>query len=157
MTEDRKNIQGDHYKLAVTLRGGSLCVSASAGCGKTTAMTARVTELLLKEEAQADRILVMTFTNAAAAEMKQRIKDNLAQYADSPVAVRQWDALDAADISTIDKFCKKLCKQYFNIAGVSPDFSLIDEGERDAILLPAVAKVLKKYDEQAGEIGRAHV
>ncbi|GAB4163187.1 MAG: exodeoxyribonuclease V subunit beta [Rickettsiaceae bacterium] len=137
----------------------SIWVSASAGTGKTKILTDRVLRLLLKGE-NFNRILCLTFTNAAAGEMKERIIKSLARWStidDSELANELYKVLgrncsnkellvagklydsyirseDGINIQTIHSFCQKLLKKFPLEAGVSPGFKVIDEVKADAIL-----------------------
>ena len=120
---------------AITARGGSLLVSAAAGSGKTAVLVERAIRLLcdLENPVPADRLLVVTFSRAAAAEMKQRMSAQLSvMIAVDPANVhlqRQQALLQSAQISTIHSFCLELIRDNFQHLDISPDFSLADSGE----------------------------
>ena len=120
-------------RLAVTCRGGSLIVSAAAGAGKTAVLVQRVLGLLTDEKAPCgvDELLVVTFTNAAAGEMRQRIGDELrrrlAQKPDDHNLRRQLGLLGSARIQTVHAFCQSLLREHFTLCGIEPDFRLADE------------------------------
>ncbi len=111
---------------------GSVIVTAAAGSGKTAVLVERVIEKLCDGEnpVPADRLLIVTFTRAAAAEMRGRIEKRLSErQAADPTNVllnQQQLLLSSADICTIDSFCIKLVRQYFNILDISPDFDIAD-------------------------------
>ena len=102
---------------AITASGGSIIVSAAAGSGKTRVLVQRVIRHLTEERIPADRLLILTFTNTAAAEMKTRIADALDQLIeeepDNDFYRRQQLLLSGADICTIDSFCSKMVKENF--------------------------------------------
>lgn len=98
---------------AVDLRGKNIVVSASAGSGKTHVLTQRLLKLITEDKIPVDRILAMTFTNDAAAELKSRLKRGLAEQPDSPWVRNQLALLEDAAISTIDSFCSSLLRQYY--------------------------------------------
>lgn len=138
----------DRQKRAVNAEG-SVIVYAAAGSGKTAVLTERVIRILTDEEhpVDADRLLTVTFTNAAAAEMRGRISEALAAYADShPSAYieRQQMLLSAAPICTIDSFCINLVRENFERAGVNPDFASATEARvipiRDAVIRDMVTE-----------------
>ena len=101
--------------LIIDAKSGNLLVSAAAGSGKTTVMTERIVARILKRELSVDRMLVMTFTNAAAANMSAKLEEKLRavlaqttdretrKYLSSQIAM-----LPSAFISTIDAFCVKV-------------------------------------------------
>lgn len=108
---------------------GSVIVYAAAGSGKTAVLTERVVRRLLDEKnpIDADKFLIVTFTNAAAAEMRTRISSLLTEKAgDNPSehAHHQLSLISAAPICTIDSFCINIVRENFELAGVSPDFKM---------------------------------
>ncbi|MCI8497244.1 MAG: helicase-exonuclease AddAB subunit AddA, partial [Clostridiales bacterium] len=134
---------------AITARGGTLLVSAAAGSGKTAVLVQRVIERLTDPEhpVDADRLLIVTFTRAAAAEMKERITARLAELAaenprDSRIQ-RQQMLLSRAHISTIHRFCMDLAKEHFFSLGISPDFRIADESELAVMQSEAMETVLE--------------
>lgn len=109
---------------------GTILVSAAAGSGKTAVLTNRVLRKMLEGEnpVPADRLLVVTFTNAAAAEMRGRIErllaDALADDPGNPRILRQTLLLQNAYITTMDAFCLDLVRENFDRLGISPDFKI---------------------------------
>ena len=116
-------------KAAVEHVGRSISLSASAGSGKTHILTKRIIERL-KNGGDVSRLLIVTFTVAAAAEIRTRIRKALAELIESePDNPRYRDQLmraDKAEISTIDSFCLRVVRRNFEAAGVSPDFRIAD-------------------------------
>lgn len=112
---------------------GNVLVSAAAGSGKTAVLVERVINMLIdkKSAISADRLLIVTFTNAAAAEMRTRIEkricEEIQKYPDDEFLKKQKYLLANADICTIDSFCIKLVRENFEKCGVSPDFK-VDNG-----------------------------
>ena len=108
-----------HQLDAITARGGSVIVSAAAGSGKTAVLVERVIRLITDAEngVDADRLLVVTYTRKAAAELKGRLRDALTDCIrkdpTNPFLIRQQSLLGKAHISTVDSFCMSLCKEYF--------------------------------------------
>ena len=104
---------------AIHARGGSLIVSAAAGSGKTRVLVQRVIEMLLDGEhpVSADKLLIVTFTKAAAEEMRKRImaevEAHLQKDPDNLLLRRQLVLLSNADICTIHSFCSRLIKENF--------------------------------------------
>ena len=104
-------------------------VSAAAGSGKTAVLVERVIERLTDPEhpTDADRLLVVTFTKAAAAEMRDRIEKRLlALMKEQPENTRlrrQQLLLQQAHICTVDSFCSDIVREFFYLLGISPDFS----------------------------------
>lgn len=119
----------------IDLRDRSILVSAAAGSGKTAVLVERIVKMVCDEErpVDIDRLLVVTFTNAAAAEMRERIAAGIAamlvQHPDSEHIQRQAALLHNAQITTIDSFCLFLLRNHFNEIGLDPAFRIADEGE----------------------------
>ena len=99
---------------AITSRGSTLLVSAGAGSGKTAVLTERIVSLL-REGISLDEMLVVTFTRAAAAEMRERIVNTLhdAVSAGEQTLAKQALRVERADITTLHGFCTKVCREYF--------------------------------------------
>ncbi|MBQ6018984.1 MAG: UvrD-helicase domain-containing protein, partial [Clostridia bacterium] len=138
----------DDQRKAIDTRGGPMVVSAAAGSGKTAVLVERVIRMLTdeKDPLQPERLLMVTFTKAAAAEMKRKIKAALkARAAESRVAEDALLKLDRATISTMDSFCVRIVRENFESVGVSPDFRVIDENELNSLKQRAVYAVLEEY------------
>lgn len=120
---------------AISADGGTLLVSAAAGSGKTSVLSARVIRALTDpiHPIDADRLLIVTFTKAAAAEMKQRISDRLstllAQNPGDRRLQRQKLLLAHAHISTVHSFCSDLLHEHFHELGISPTFRIASPDE----------------------------
>ncbi|MBP1559612.1 MAG: helicase-exonuclease AddAB subunit AddA [Oscillospiraceae bacterium] len=148
-TSDQKN--------AIEARGGGLLVSAAAGSGKTAVLVERVIRRVLEDRppVDIDRLLVVTFSKASAAEMCRRIGESirarLQQTPDDPHLLRQQMLLDNAHISTIHSFCYELVRQNFTELGISHDVRLADEQETALLRGSALQKVLAhRYAEDDG-------
>lgn len=121
----------DMQKLAVNTKGNIL-VSAAAGSGKTAVLVERVINMLTDKSSptSADRLLIVTFTNAAAAEMRSRIEkrlfEEIQKNPDDISLQKQKYLLNSADICTIDSFCIKLVRENFEKCGIEPDFKISD-------------------------------
>ena len=112
---------------AITDRGHSLIVCAAAGSGKTAVLVERIAQLVAGG-CPIDRMLVVTFTNAAAGEMRQRIGSALDRAAAArPELGAQAMALSRASISTLHRFCGNLLREHFQALGVDPAFRIGDE------------------------------
>lgn len=115
---------------AIESRNETLLVAAGAGSGKTAVLAERIVRLILEDRVDVTRILVMTFTRAAAASMRQRIGEGL-ETAD-PGADPAWrelqrEKLPGAEISTIHSYCQRLLRRYFTAAETDPAAVPIDE------------------------------
>jgi ATP-dependent helicase/nuclease subunit A len=115
---------------AVTARGNVLVV-AGAGTGKTHTLVERCCRLLLEEDCRLDEILMVTFTEAAAAEMRDRIRgrllEQLAEQPDHRLLEEQLALLDTAHISTLHGFCLQLVREHFHELGLDPQLTVLAE------------------------------
>lgn len=140
----------EQQRLAVNCRNASLIVSAAAGAGKTAVLVRRVLSLLTDETdpCGVDELLVVTFTNAAAGEMRQRIGDALRRrLAEDPANARlrrQLGLLGSARIQTVHAFCQSLIREHFTLCGVEPDFRLADETQCQLLLEQALSDTLEE-------------
>ncbi len=140
----------NEQRQAIEAGGCSLLISAAAGSGKTAVLTERVARKLLNREdpCTPEELLVVTFTNAAAAEMRLRICKKISEAAKEnpadPFFARLRARMDNARICTIDSFCIRLVREHFHEAGVAPDFRLMDDGEGKLLQRKAVAQVLEQ-------------
>ena len=116
----------EQQQAAISSRSGKIICSAAAGSGKTAVMIERVVRLL-REGADPESFLVVTFTNAAAAEMKQKIRDRLREGREEKNLRRALEKLDLMEICTIHSFCQHLIRQEFQAADVDPFFSVCDQ------------------------------
>ena len=133
-------------RAAVEDRGGDLLVSAAAGSGKTRVLVERLMGYVEQGE-DIDRFLVITFTNAAAAELRDRIAAaihaRLAQRPGDRHLRRNATLVYKAPICTIDAFCLDLLRQWGHLADLDPDFRLCDEAEGDELRRRALEEVLE--------------
>ncbi len=126
----------------LTDRGHSLIVCAAAGSGKTAVLVERIVRLVL-EGCPVDRMLVVTFTNAAAAEMRLRISDALCSAARvHPELAAQNAALSRASISTLHHFCGTLLREHFQALGIDPAFRVGDDQECGVLSAQAMEDAL---------------
>ncbi len=139
---------------------GNVIVSAAAGSGKTAVLTERVIEALKDENdpIPANRLLVVTFTNAAAAEMRGRIEQRLAEEClkdpDNSNLLLQKYLIPSAKICTIDSFCIDLIRENFELANVSPSFKIEDETAILPIYNAVFEQLLNEYLETGDPIFR---
>src|ERR1700722_19418250 len=117
---------------AVAARGNVL-VMAGAGTGKTHTLVERCLDGIVKERASLDEILVVTFTEVAATEMRQRLRralENKSQEnSDDSHCAGQLALFDAAHIGTLHSFCLKLVREHFYELGLDPQLAVLDGGE----------------------------
>ena len=135
----------------ISFRGQSMLVSASAGTGKTTVMIERIMSLLA-EGADVSEIVVVTFTNLAAAEMKNRLSVKLAERKGDNRLIEQLERLDTANISTLHSFCGNLLRNYFYVADIDPSFIILDNNLVKTLQKNAMDEVFLQYFNQDDKI-----
>ena len=144
-------------KSAIEDRGGTLLVSAAAGSGKTAVLTERVLRRVTDPENPIDitELLLVTFTRAAAAEMRERIAAAIgAAVAQDPSSVRlrrQLFLVHRAKITTVHALCMSLAREQAAALGIAPDFRLMDENESKILRAEVLEEVLETAYERADE------
>ena len=133
-------------------RGGALLVSAAAGSGKTRVLVERLLGRVEDEGLDIDRFLVITYTKAAAAELRSRIVEELSQRLSRNPADRhlrrQQTLVYKAQISTVHAFCAQILRECGHMLDVNPDFRLCDEGEAGVLMLRALDEVMdRRYED----------
>lgn len=149
-TEDQQRV--------IDLRNCNILVSAAAGSGKTAVLVERIVELVSGsgcDSARAvdiDRLLIVTFTNAAAAQMRERItkalSDRVEAEPDNEHIKKQLMLIHNAKIMTIHSFCLYLIKNHFNDIGLDPDFRTADEGEMRLLKQEVLSELLEEQFAQ---------
>lgn len=140
-------------KNAIDARDADILVAAAAGSGKTAVLVERIIQRITdeKQPVDLDRLLVVTFTNAAAAEMRQRVGAALAEKLENDptneLLIRQLALLPKASITTIHAFCHKILRANFNLLGLDPGFALADPTENELIRLAALEEVIEEMYE----------
>lgn len=125
----------NEQQLAIDQRDKNILVAAAAGSGKTAVLVERIKKLILEEGVPIDRMLIVTFTNAAAAEMKEKIRKVLTEEIDrapeeSAKLRHQLSLLPRANISTFHAFALDVIRRFFYQAEVEPGFSICDDAQR---------------------------
>ncbi|MBP1737476.1 MAG: helicase-exonuclease AddAB subunit AddA [Oscillospiraceae bacterium] len=145
----------ESQRAAVENRGGSLLVSAAAGSGKTRVLVERLLSRVTGEGLDIDRFLVITYTKAAAAELRARIVDELnSRLAETPEDAhlrRQTLRIYQAQISTIHSFCGNILRECGHLADIDPDFRLCDEGEARVLQARVLNDLLDRRYEDIDE------
>ncbi|MBR5917011.1 MAG: helicase-exonuclease AddAB subunit AddA [Lachnospiraceae bacterium] len=146
----------DEQKKVIDSRNKNLIVSAAAGSGKTAVLTERIVNKICEDEnLSVDRMLIVTFTNSAAREMKERIgkklRERLAENPDNAHLRKQIAILHTAQITTIDSFCLYILKNHFEEIGVDPSFAIGSEGEINQISEEAFDEVLEEAFKEGNE------
>ncbi len=147
-------------KTVIESRGEDTLVSAAAGSGKTAVIVERIVTRVIREGVDLDRLLVVTYTKAAAAEMKERIRDALqAELNQLPPEneekkehlERQLTVIFSAPIMTIDSFCLEMIRNHFNVCGIDPAFRVADEGELTMLRADVMEKLMERHYEEDPE------
>ncbi len=141
----------DEQLDAIDARGMGIVVSAAAGSGKTSVLVERLIRVLSDTENKtpADRLIVVTFTNDAAAQMKQRLSDALSrkisEEPDNLWLCSQQTLLQTAKISTIHSFCFDLIRENIRTLDISNGFRILDDTEEKILRIKAVENVFEKF------------
>lgn len=136
---------------AIAARDSNILVAAAAGSGKTAVLVERIIRRICDAEnpVSVDRLLVLTFTEAAAAEMKRKIAqaiyDRLQQEPDNPWLRQQNVLVHSAHISTVHAFCKTMIQNNIHLTDLPTDFTLIDQTENKILQSRALDEVLERY------------
>ena len=148
-TQEQKNV--------IDSRGGNLLVAAAAGSGKTAVLVERIIQMILNSDLKIDidKLLVVTFTNAAASEMRERIGDAISKKLDeNPEDEHLQDQLvllNKASITTIHSFCLEVIKSNFHKINLDPNFRIGDETECSLMKLEAIDETFDILYEQNDE------
>lgn len=138
-------------KKVIDLHHRNILVSAAAGSGKTAVLVERIIRMICDEAnpVDIDRLLIVTFTNAAAAEMRERISLGIAamqeKLPESEHIERQAALLHNAQITTIDSFCLYLIRNHFHEIGLDPAFRVADEGEIKLLKQDVLGEMLEAF------------
>ncbi|WP_027365461.1 helicase-exonuclease AddAB subunit AddA [Desulfotruncus alcoholivorax] len=141
-------------RKAIETRNGNLLVSAAAGSGKTAVLVERIIQMLLdrKNPVDLDRLLVVTFTDAAAGEMRHRVGAALAralqEQPDSELLQRQLFLVPRANIGTLHSFCSEVIRSHFYLLKLDPGFRVMDENEASMLRSEIIEGMLENCYEE---------
>lgn len=141
----------------IDARNASILVSAAAGSGKTAVLVERIIQMVKDpvHPVDIDRLLVVTFTSAAAAQMRERISQALSdavdEHPENAHLTRQLTLIHHAQITTIDSFCLYLIRNHFDEIGLDPDFRVADEGEVRLLKRDVLDEMLEEYFARGAE------
>lgn len=135
---------------AIDVRGKNILVAAAAGSGKTAVLVERIKKLIIEDGVPIDRMLIVTFTNAAAAEMKDKIRTALQREIEkrpehAEALRRQLSLLPRASISTFHAFALNVIRKFFYLTDVEPGFSICDDARRTILKEEALDQLLEDY------------
>ena len=148
----------DEQRDIIDSRNKNILVSASAGSGKTTVMIQRIIDLVLdeKDRTPISKFLIVTFTKASAADMKQKLIEAFQKNQDDEFCLEQIDNVDTSDISNLHSFCSRLISTYFYEVNVDPSFQVLD-GTVSAFLQDrAIQKLFEKKEKLNSLFNRIH-
>ena len=141
---------------AINKRGANILVSAAAGSGKTSVLVERIITKVIEDKVDVDKILVVTFTSAAASEMKQRLLKALYkkidEKPDDAYLQRQVSLLNRANISTIHSFCLNMIKNNFYLLEMPANFRIGDTAEIEILKQEVIELIFEeKYENNDKE------
>ncbi|MGG1552683.1 helicase-exonuclease AddAB subunit AddA [Paenibacillus ferrarius] len=142
---------------AITLKGQHMLVAAAAGSGKTAVLVERIIRRISNEwePLDVDRLLVATFTKAAASEMKHRIREalekELVKQPNSQHLRKQLALMGKASITTLHSFCLEVVQRYFSLIQLDPGFRIANETEADLLRQDLLGEMLESYYAESGE------
>ncbi len=144
----------DEQLLAIDTRDKNLLISASAGSGKTAVLVERILRLIKTKYLQTDELLAITFTKAAAGELKQRIRKTLREEIvntegkEREYFALQAEKLDGANISTLHSFCFGIIKKYYHLIDTDSQVRIMRDEEKSILSAEAVEEVFEEYYER---------
>ena len=146
----------EQQAAAIEHRGKNILVSAAAGSGKTAVLVERIKQQIINDRVSIDQFLIVTFTNAAAAEMKEKLIKAITQEIkenpeNSGFLKRQLDLMSSANISTFHSFALEVIRRYFYLTDVEPDFKIGDEGAVEIIRRDVLDELFEDYFESGSQ------
>ncbi|MUT66665.1 helicase-exonuclease AddAB subunit AddA [Paenibacillus sp. NEAU-GSW1] len=152
---ENSNWTDDQWK-AIVAEGSNILVAAAAGSGKTAVLVERIIRKI-SSSVDVDRLLVATFTKAAAAEMKDRIRialeKELERQPDSEHLRRQLALMNRASITTLHSFCLDVIRRYYPLIGLDPGFRIANETESELMRIDVLDQLFEEKYENAGDEG----
>ena len=147
----------EEQEQVIQLQNRNILVSAAAGSGKTAVLVERILTKMTRQEhpVDIDKLLIVTFTRAAAGEMKERlmaaVEKRLETEPDNEHLQRQQTLIHNAQITTIDGFCSYVIRNYFHTIDLDPGYRIAEEGELKLLKYDVVKELLEKEYEEATE------
>ena len=139
---------------AIKARGSNLLVAAAAGSGKTAVLVERILQLIIQDEVDIDKLLIVTFTNAAAGEMRERIAHAITKEIENKSTKeghirKQLTLLSKASIMTLHAFCIEVVKKHFHFIDVDPSFRIGDTTETSIMQMEVLEELFEEaYKEE---------
>lgn len=149
----------NEQRQAIELRNKNILVAAAAGSGKTAVLVERIKRLILEEKCPVDRMLIVTFTNAAAAEMKEKIQNSIKETLEALMErgedrgqiiflKRQLSLLATSNISTFHAFALEVIRRYFYLIQIEPNFKICDTVQETLLKGEAMDQLLEELFEE---------
>ena len=144
----------EEQSQAINEKGANILVAAAAGSGKTAVLVERIIKKVVEEGIDIDRLLVVTFTNSAASEMRERVLDAIYEKLDEnpndEKLLRQITLLNKSSICTIDSFCLEVVRNnFYELENISPNFRIADTVEIELLKQEVIEDLFqKKYEEE---------
>lgn len=138
----------------IDVRDKNILVSAAAGSGKTAVLVQRIIKMVTDEKnpIDVDKLLVVTFTNAAASEMRERVMQELVKLAavdtENEHLQKQLTYIQNAKITTIDSFCLSILREHFSEINIDPGFRIANKDELELIMSDVVSEMISEYYEE---------
>jgi len=155
------NLTYEQEKI-ITTNNKTMLVSASAGSGKTFVVVEKIINSIVKDKMDIDSMLIVTFTNAAASELKERIVAKLQEALDKAYKEKDKEAIYhisrqinkawSANISTIHSFCLSVIKENFYTLGIDPNVTTMDATKANIMLMESISEVIEQEFEKANPI-----
>ena len=147
MSRDSRPTLTDEQERAVSRRGEPLLLAAGAGSGKTTVLVERFVRAVLEDGLAPGKVLAITFTDRAAGELRERVRRRLLELGEREAA----RDTEAAFVGTFHAFCARLLRVHPLLAGLDPDFSVLDEGAARRLRESAFAAAVVDFQDAGGE------
>ena len=148
MTKETQRIPIPEQDEVLKIEDKNMIVSASAGSGKTTIMIEKILKYLTSNKCHANELLVLTYTKAAASEMKKKLVDKIKKESiNNECLLDELDYIADSDISTFDSFCQKLIKKYFYILDIDPSFDILEGGDKSYYQGVALNQSIKEFKQ----------
>ncbi|WP_129598190.1 helicase-exonuclease AddAB subunit AddA [Anaerophilus nitritogenes] len=143
----------DDQRDAIDARKSNLLIAAAAGSGKTAVLVQRIIQMLIKDKLDIDRLLIVTFTNAAAGEMRERIAQAIMKELEKrdlneEHLRKQLHLINKASISTLHAFCIDVVRKYFHLIDIDPHFRIGDSTETTIMKIEALEELFESQYEK---------
>lgn len=147
---------------AIEIRGKNILVSAAAGSGKTAVLVERIKQLIIQDQIPIDHMLIVTFSNAAASEMREKIVDAISGALEGTAETsagaqkeaflrEQLNLIHRANISTFHSFSMEVIRRYFYLVDIEPSFKICDEAQKTILQAEAMEKLFGNLFESSSQ------